>query len=122
MPFQDFTDFPVWRKSFALLLQIYAMTRQFPSDEKFLLVSDMRRAANSVVHNLAEGFGRYENKDKTRFYKISRGSAYELLSQLLTTEALRYQSDKTVFEIQNGYKEVISELDRLIKAVETRKK
>ncbi len=98
------------------------MTRQFPSDEKFLLVSDMRRAANSVVHNLAEGFGRYENKDKTRFYKISRGSAYELLSQLLTTEALRYQSDKTVFEIQNGYKEVISELDRLIKAVETRKK
>ena len=53
--------------------------------EKYGLVSDMRRAANSVTNNISEGFGRYEKLDKTRFYKISRGSCYELINQSLTS-------------------------------------
>lgn len=74
MAFDDFTKMHVWQMAFQLLIKIYEITKKFPSEEKFGLVSDMRRAANSIVHNIAEGFGRYEPRDKTRFYKISRGS------------------------------------------------
>jgi four helix bundle protein len=122
MAFHDFSEFPVWKKAFALLLIIYRTTKQFPTEEKYLLVSDMRRAANSVIHNIAEGFGRFENKDKSRFYKISRGSSYELISQTLTSKALQYCTEKDSELILPGYKEVIEELDRLIKSVESRKK
>ena len=72
------------------MVRVYQITRPFPPEEKFGITSDMRRAANSVVHNLAEGFGRFENKDKSRFYKISRGSAYEIISQTLASYALQY--------------------------------
>ena len=69
--FNDFRDMPVWQKAFALLIDIYKIIKQFPADERFALTDDLKRAANSVVHNLAEGYGRYEARDKTRFYKIS---------------------------------------------------
>jgi len=86
------------------------------------MVSDMRRAANSVVHNIAEGYGRFEPKDKSRFYKISRGSSYELISQSLAAKALGYSNSSETSHLTIGYREVIDELDRLIKAVETRKR
>lgn len=80
----------------------------------------MRRAANSVAHNIAEGYGRFEKRDKSRFYKISRGSAYELISQSLLSEALHYIETWEKEKLITGYKDVINELDRLIKAVESR--
>ena len=111
----------VWQKAFKLMLQVYKFTQRFPKEEKFGMVSDMRRAANSVVHNISEGFGRYEKLDKTRFYKISRGSCYELISQLLASHALGYiAKDESNSQIE-GYKEVINELDSLIKSIEGNK-
>jgi four helix bundle protein len=118
--YKDFTSLPVWQKAFGLLLQIYRLTKKFPDEEKFGMVSDMRRAANSAVHNTAEGFGRYEKKDKSRFYKISRGSCYELISQVLASHALGYLLDPEKEELIPGYKEVITELDLIIKTVESR--
>jgi four helix bundle protein len=120
MAFSDFTQFSVWKKAFDLLLLIYRLTETFPAEERYGMVSDMRRAANSVAHNIAEGYGRYERRDKTRFYKISRGSAYELLSQLLVSNALGYLTDQSLSEARAGYQTVIEELDRLIKSVESR--
>jgi four helix bundle protein len=93
MAYQDFTEMPVWKLAFDLLLNIYNLSKTFPTDERFGLISDLRRSANSIVHNIAEGFGRFEAKDKTRFYKISRGSAYELISQILVAHALSYITD-----------------------------
>lgn len=82
----------------------------------------MRRAANSIVHNVAEWFGRFEPKDKTRFYKISRGSSYELVSQSMTGSALVYCNKKDADILNFGYREIIDELDKLINAVESREK
>ncbi len=110
----------VWQKSFDLLIRIYQLTKTFPAEEKFGIISDIRRAANSVVHNVAEGFGRFEKKDKTRFYKISRGSSYEVISQVLVSSALQYFNKKDEKEIVRGYKQVIDELDSMIKSVELR--
>ena len=62
MSYEDFTKMPVWQTGFQLVLDIYKMTKRVPSDERFGLISDIRRAANSIVHNIAEGFGRYDAK------------------------------------------------------------
>jgi len=111
----------VWQKAFVLLLRIYEITKSFPNDEKFGLTSDMRRASNSVVHNISEGYGRFESRDKTRFYKISRGSSYEIISQIMVAHALGYIEEKTEEEnIINGYREIINELDPLIKSIENK--
>ena len=90
MAYKDFTDMPVWQKAFKLLLKVYEVTKAYPKEEKYGLVSDMRRASNSVTNNISEGFGRYEKLDKTRFYKISRGSCYELINQSLASQTLGF--------------------------------
>ena len=120
MAYKDFVDLSVWKKSFDLLISIYEYSKTFPKEERFGLTADIRRSANSVVHNVAVGFGRYEKRDKTRFYKISRASAYEIISQVLVSSALLYIQNKQKELLVKGYKEVINELDMIIKSVETR--
>lgn len=65
MAFKDFTEITVWQKAFDLLIKIYSTTKDFPNEEKFGMTSDIRRSANSVTHNIAERFGRFEKRDKT---------------------------------------------------------
>ena len=123
MGFKDFTQMHVWQLAFKLLIKIYKITKDFPSEEKFGLISDMRRAANSIVHNIAEGFGRYEPKDKTRFYKISRGSSYELISQLLVSYELEYIKVKSILnDLIEDCKNIINELNSMNKALENKSK
>jgi four helix bundle protein len=119
MEYPDFTNMSVWKKSIELLLKIYEITKSFPADERFGLISDMRRAVNSISHNLAEGYGRFEPRDKTRFYKISRGSGYELMSQLFASFKLGYIIDKTILdEIIVATTEIVNELTALIISLE----
>lgn len=120
MAYKDFTDFSVWQKAFEQLLNIYKITKEFPPDERFILVSDMRRSANSIVHNIAEGFGRFEKRDKTRFYKISRGSSYEIISQNLVSQALEYLDADECKKLNREYAKIIEELDKIIKSLESR--
>ena len=121
MGYKDFTEMKVWKKAFELLVMIYSISKKFPNEERFGLTSDIRRSANSVVHNIAEGFGRYEKKDKTRFYKISRGSSYELISQILVSFALTYiKNNEKKENLINDYREIINELDALIKTIENK--
>lgn len=103
MAYKEFTEMSVWQKAYDLVMKIYRITKDYPSDEKYGRVSDMRRAANSISNNIAEGFGRYEPRDKTRFYKISRGSAYELLNQTLLSNGLNFIDTKILNEIKKRY-------------------
>ncbi len=80
----------------------------------------MKRAVNSISHNVAEGFGSFEAKDKTRFYKISRGSAYELISQIITSARLKYISSNKETKIKDQLFEIIGELNSKIKTLETK--
>jgi len=118
MKYKSFTDFPVWQKAFELLLLIYKTTKEYPLEEKFGLVSDMRRSANSIEHNIAEGFGRQQVKDKCRFYKFYRGSCHELHSQSLVSEALDYIDYKKNAEIIKKINTIVEELNTLIKSLE----
>lgn len=116
--YNDFRDMPVWQKAFKLLLEIYEIIKTFPTEERYALSDDMKRAANSVVHNIAEGYGRFEARDKTRFYKISRGSAFETISQILVAESQNYIDNEKAENLITRYKEVIEELNALIFSLE----
>ena len=120
MAYKDFTEMPVWQSAFNLTLEIYKVTKEFPSDERFGLISDMRRAANSIAHNIAEGFGRFEAKDKTRFYKITRGSAFELMSQLMVSHGLKYLNEDNQNTLVQDCKNIINNLNAMIKTLEQR--
>lgn len=119
MRFEDFTKMSVWQKAFKLVIRIYDVTGELPLEEKYGLISDMRRAANSITQNIAEGFGRFSPKDKTRFYKISRGSCYELMSQIYISQELTFIKEKRIAEdLITECKEIIGELNSIIKTVE----
>lgn len=78
----NYTDLEVWKEARYLVKVIYEMTRLFPDSEKFGLISQIQRAAISIPSNIAEGCGRETQKDSIRFFYISRGSLYELETQL----------------------------------------
>jgi four helix bundle protein len=120
MAYKDFTNMSVWQKAFTLMSEVYKVTANFPNEEKFGMVADMRRSGNSVLHNIAEGYGRFEKKDKSRFYKISRGSSYELISQTLAAQDQSYINFQEQEFLRKLSIEIIEELDRIIKTVETR--
>ena len=97
--FVDFRYMPVWQNSFSLLKEGYKIIKTFPSDERYALSDDLKRAANSVCHNIAEGYGRFEPRDKSRLYKISRGSSFESISQLLVADSQKYIAYKKCEEM-----------------------
>ncbi|MDD5568284.1 MAG: four helix bundle protein [Candidatus Omnitrophica bacterium] len=89
---RDFEDLNVWKKSHELVLEVYRLTKDFPAEEKFGLVSQMRRAAVSVPANIAEGFKRRGTRDKINFYNISQGSLSELKYYLILVKDLGFKA------------------------------
>ena len=73
----------VWKKSIALVKDVYNITKGFPDDEKFGIVNQIRRAAVSIPSNIAEGCGRCSDKELLRFLDIANGSLAELETQLI---------------------------------------
>jgi len=87
---QEFKDLIVWQKSHELVLEIYKITKGFPVEEKFGLVSQMKRAVVSVTANIVEGFKRRGIKDKVNFYNMSQSSLNELEYYVILVKDLRY--------------------------------
>ena len=87
---RTFKELKVWEKSHELVLNIYAITQNFPKEEKFGLTSQIRRAAISVASNIVEGFRRRTLKDSLHFYNIADGSLEEVKYQLLLSLDLKF--------------------------------
>ncbi|MCB8999464.1 MAG: four helix bundle protein [Bacteroidales bacterium] len=81
-------DLEAWKLSIEMVKEIYRITKQFPSEEKFGLSQQMRRAAVSVPSNIAEGAGRRSTKEFIQFLYISTGSLTELETQLIISKEL----------------------------------
>lgn len=88
MAVNNFKELKVWQQSVDLVVEIYQVTRQFPSEEMYGLVSQIRRSAVSIPSNIAEGAGRSNSGDFNHFLNISRGSSNELETQLIISERL----------------------------------
>jgi four helix bundle protein len=89
----DFRDLKVWQKAHELTIDVYRTTAEFPKQEMYGLVSQMRRCAASVGSNLAEGRGRRGDGDFGRFIQIASGSLTELEYQLLLSKDLKYLAE-----------------------------
>ena len=89
---QGYRDLVVWQKGIALAREIYLLTKKLPSDEKFGLVSQMRRAAVSVPSNIAEGQARHTTGEFVQFISHAEGSVAELDTQLTLCEQLKLPS------------------------------
>lgn len=85
MIMNSFLDLEATKSAMDLVEEIYRITKTFPREELFGLVSQMRRASTSIVANIAEGFGRYTYLDKARHYTIARGECSEVSAFLHIT-------------------------------------
>ena len=110
---RDFKDLLVWKLARELRVQIYVLVRNFPPEERFALNTQMRRAAQSIGANIAEGFGRYSYRENIQYCRQARGSAFEVRDHLVTavdaefiTQEEYAQSDalaQRVIQTINGY-------------------
>lgn len=94
MAIQNFKDLIAWQKSHSLVLEIYNATSTFPRNEQFGLTNQLRRAAVSVVSNIAEGFGRRSVADRTHFYDMARASLNEVQAQLLVARDVAFMDSE----------------------------
>lgn len=112
----SFEKLNVWKESNMLVKCIYEITKEFPDDERFGLVSQLRRASISVSSNLAEGTSRNTNKDKVHFTTISYSSLMEVLNQLIISKELQFLSQEKYIEIRQHIEKVADMLNSLKKS------
>jgi four helix bundle protein len=110
---QGHRDLVVWRKSMALVTDVYRETRGFPQDEVYGLRSQIRRAAVSVPSNLAEGHGRNSRKEFHQFIGQARGSLLELETQLEIAQNLGFLSAGIASELLSKAGEIARMLNGL---------
>jgi|SRR3989338_3240832 len=110
----SYKDLTVWQKSFELSLLVYRLTKEFPKEELYALVSQIRRAVVSIPSNIAEGYCRQGRPEYIRFLQIAFASGAELETQLLIAEKLGYLTSAK-FEVVNALlQEVMRMLNVLI--------
>lgn len=110
-------DMEVFKKAHKVTLTIYEITKKFPEDEKFSLVSQMRRAAYSITSNLMEGGYRLNRKEYRQFVGIARGSAGELKYFLLLSKDLNYITEANYMLLKNSIEEISKMLGGLIRSL-----
>jgi four helix bundle protein len=112
----------VWQKSFTLAKSIYEVTGVFPPEEKYGLISQMRRAAVSIPSNIAEGAARQTNKDTLQFFIVARSSLSELDTQIELSHSLGMIDLQNYQNLQNQITSVDSLLSGLIRYRRSRNK
>jgi len=109
---QRYRDLKVWQRSHALVLQLYRLTTSFPAEERFGIVSQLRRAAVSVPTNIAEGSKRKSKADFAHFLNVAEGSLAETEYLVQLAGDLGYVADDTV-------KPMLAEIDEVARMLYT---
>ncbi|MEN9980387.1 MAG: hypothetical protein RL542_174 [Bacteroidota bacterium] len=106
----QFKNLEIWKRSRYFCSKIYAVTSNFPDNEKFGITNQLRRASVSIPSNIAEGSSRASNKEFSRFLEVAIGSAYEIETQLLISNDLEFLEFDTL-------KILLYELEEIIKMI-----
>ena len=101
---KNFRKLFIWTNSIEFVVEIYNITNGFPSDERFGLISQLRRAGVSIPSNIAEGLSRSSKKEEALFLERAIGSAYEIETQLLIAERLDYSDGENIASLINMIK------------------
>ncbi|MFK7924206.1 MAG: four helix bundle protein [Bacteroidia bacterium] len=106
----DFKKLEVWKRSRLLVKDVFILLQDFPKEEVFGLVSQMKRASISIPSNIAEGCGRGSNKQLNYHLGVALGSVYELGTQLLISGDLKYIKEEKL----NAVIEKVQEVGRML--------
>jgi four helix bundle protein len=107
----------VWQKSISFVTEIYNVTKAFPKEELYCIVSQIRRAAVSIPANIAEGCAKKNTKEYIQFLYVSLGSAAELETHMIISSNLGYVAVNEVEKYQMELEEIIRMLSGLIKSL-----
>lgn len=113
----NFKELEIWKISRSLCSAVYLVTNDFPQDEKFGLINQMRRCAVSIPSNIAEGASRQSNKDFYRFLEIAMGSCYELETQLLISNDLEFLSSESLSVLLKELNRIIMMMSRFMSSL-----
>ena len=118
---RSYKDLIVWQKGIALAKLVYQLTKNFPSEEKFGLLAQMRRAAVSISSNIAEGQARHKTGEFIQFISHAEGSLAEVDTQLILSIELRFaraESADAVFGLISELRRMLNVLRRKLTARE----
>ncbi len=111
----SFEKLVVWKEAVNLAKSVYIITKKFPDEEKFGLVSQLRRASVSISSNLAEGTSRMTAKDKAHFTTIAYTSTMEVLNQIILSMELNYISNNEYLDLRKDIYKITNMLNALRK-------
>ncbi|PIZ55745.1 four helix bundle protein [bacterium (Candidatus Torokbacteria) CG_4_10_14_0_2_um_filter_35_8] len=104
----------IWKGAHVLMLIIHKEIQKFPEEEKFNLVSQLRKAASSVANNIAEGYGRYYFKEKNHCFSIARGEVLEVISELCEARDKNYINKRLVNKLISKYSTLVKMINGYI--------
>lgn len=114
-PLRSHEDLEAYKHSMELLVQIHQLCKRLPPEEKYELVSQMRRASKSIPANIAEGFGRKtSDKEFKQYMRMAMGSANEMETHLRIAGNLGYLQESDLASLSDGYNHIGRQLNRLI--------
>lgn len=111
-----FTDLEAWKFAHELRINVLLEVKNFPDEYRYGLSSQMQRAAISVGSNLAEGFGRYSQKERIQFYRIARASLIELQDQMIVAHDISLISRLKFDELDNQAISTLKLINGLIRS------
>ena len=114
---KDFRSLKVWEKGHEITMSVYKETKNFPKEELYGLVSQLRRASSSIPTNIAEGCGKHSDKEFANFLQIAMGSASETEYLIFLSGELEYLSKVKAQEMINQITEIKKMLASLIKSI-----
>ena len=115
MKTKSYKDLIVWQRAVELVMAIYSLTKKFPKEEQYGLISQIRRAAVSIVSNIAEGYARQHKLEYIQFLSMAFGSCAELETQLIIAQRLGYG-------VSSDYSRVLSLLEEVSKMLNAMRK
>ena len=114
----EFQKTEIYQQIMNYIQKIYNITRRFPKEELYGLTNQIRRASISIALNFAEGWGRYNKKEKSQFYKIARASILECLAAVDIAKNLNYVKEPIYHDLLRESEELSKKFNALIKTVE----
>jgi len=115
----DYRQLEVWKKSMDLVTDIYVTASNFPRDERFGIISQVKRSAVSIPSNIAEGCGRGTDKQLIHFLDIAQGSCFELETQIIISKRLEYINNEKAESLKSNIQEISKMINGLRKSLST---